>query len=190
MTLPIEKDPSIASGNNSILPNVDNPDEVFAEITRNQFLDFLKEYGDFEDELIKKSQTDTSLIDQAKEAAAAAPGIATGIARRNAERYGLGLTGAQLQQRRRNIQLGGTLSGIQGVADARLNQREINKGMLADLINIGQGVNRSALSTMGSAAQNAADRKAAYSRARASARANTYSMLGSLGSMAIMSLAF
>ena len=65
MTLPIEKDPSIASGNNSILPNVDNPDEVFAEITRNQFLDFLKEYGDFEDELIKKSQTDTSLIDLA-----------------------------------------------------------------------------------------------------------------------------
>ena len=178
-----------SSGTNQYgLPTVDDPEKTFAQITRNQYLDFIKEYGDFEDDLIQKSQTDTSIVDQAREDAAIAPALATGIAERNTQRYGLGLTPTQVAERRKNIQLGSTLSGIQSVADAQLGQREVNKGILADLINIGQGVNRSAISTMGSASQNAADRKAAYRRDRASAKANQYSTIGALGSAAIFAM--
>ena len=179
------------SGTNQYgLPIVDDPEKTFAQITRNQYLDFMREYSGFEDDLIKRSQTDTSLVDQAREDAAMAPALATGITERNTQRYGLGLTPTQISQRRKNIQLGSTLGGIQSVADARLGQQQLNKGILADLINIGQGVNQSAISTMGSAAQNAANRRVAYSRDRASAKANMYSTIGALGSAAIFMMAF
>ena len=172
------------------LPNVTDPDKTFANITRQEYLDYVNNYRDFEEQMLEEAQTDTSLIDSARENAGIASGLAAGISSRNASRYGAALTPAQAQQQTRALQRANTLGAIQSVNDATIAQDELNQRKLADLINIGQGVNRSSLSQMGSAAANATQRKNAYESAKAASKAQTYSTLGSLGSMAIMAFAF
>lgn len=172
------------------LPNVADPDAAYAQITRQEYLDYVNNYRDFEEGMIERAQNDTSLIDAAREDVATASSLATGIASRNADRYGASLTPAQKQQQTRSLARANTLGGIQAIGDARLAQREANTQQLSDLINIGQGVNRSSLSQMGSAAANATQRQNAYDSAKAQSKAQTYSTLGSLGAMAIMAFAF
>jgi hypothetical protein len=176
--------------NNMGLPNVSDPEAAYAQITRQEYLDYVNNYRDFEEGMIDRAQNDTSLIDAARTDAAAASGIATGISNRNASRYGAALTPAQAQEQTRSLDRANTLGGIQAVGDARIAQREANTRQLSDLINIGQGVNRSSQSQLGSAAQNATQRENAYSQAKAASKAQTYSTLGSLGAMAIMAFAF
>ena len=177
-------------GSTAGLPTVTDPDKTYAQITRNEYLDYVNNYRGFEEQLIEQAQNDTSLIDQAREDVEVAQGLAAGISSRNASRYGASLTPAQMQQQQRQLQRANTLGGIQSVNDARIAQREANTRLLGDLINIGQGVNRSSLDQMGAAAADATQRKNAYSAAKAQSRANTYSTIGSLGAMAIMAFAF
>jgi hypothetical protein len=172
------------------LPTVTDPDKTYADITRQEYLDYVNEYRDFEEQMINEATTDTSLIDSSRENAAIASGLAQGVSDRNAERYGGTLTPAQKQAQERALARGNTLGAIQSVNDARIAQSELNQGKLADLINIGQGVNRSSLSQMGSAAGNATQRKNAYDSAKAASKAQTMSTVGSLGAMAIMAFAF
>ena len=172
------------------LPVVEDPDQAFADITRNEYLDYVRNYRSFEQDLIRQAQNDTSLIDQAREDVEVAQGLASGISARNASRYGAALTRAQRQQQDLRLQRANTLGGIQSVNDARISQREANTRLLGDLINIGQGVNRSSLNQLGSAAADATQRRNAFEAARAQSRAQTYSTIGSLGAMAIMAFAF
>lgn len=181
---------STSSTNGLGLPTVTDPDKTYANITRQEYLDYVNNYRDFEEQMIEESQNDTSLIESARENAGIASGLAQGISDRNASRYGAQLTPAQIQQQTRGLERANTLGSIQSVNDATIAQDELNQRKLADLINIGQGVNRSSLSQMGSAAANATQRKNAYDSAKAASKAQTYSTLGSLGSMAIMALAF
>jgi len=178
---------AVGSGN---LPYVSDPEQTYAQITRNEYLDYQTNYRQFEDDLIERAQNDTSLIDQAREDVGVAQGLAAGISARNASRYGASLTPAQMQQQERQLQRANTLGGIQSVNDARIAQREANTRLMSDLINIGQGVNRSSQNQLGSAAADATQRKNAYEAARAQSRAQTYSTIGSLGAMAIMAFAF
>lgn len=178
------------SGGLGSLPNVSDPEAAYAQITRQEYLDYVNNYRDFEEGMIDRAQNDTSLIDAAREDSAAASGIAAGVSSRNASRYGAALTPAQAQQQTRSLDRANTLGGIQAVGDARIAQREANTRQLSDLINIGQGVNRSSQSQLGSAAANATQRENAYSQAKAASKAQTYSTLGSLGAMAIMAFAF
>ena len=168
------------------LQNVGDPDKVFAQITRQEYQDYVKNFREFEQELIQKATTDTSLIDYAREDAATSRQRTTDIAQRNLSRYGAQLTPAQQQEMNRGIERGTTLGGIQGVSDARISQRDANQRLIADLINIGQGVNRTSLAQLGSAAQDATARNNAYRQARASHKAQTYSAIGSLGATAIL----
>ena len=168
------------------LQNVEKPDEVFAQITRQEYLDYVKNFRDFEQELIQKATTDTSLIDYAREDAATSRQRTTDISQRNLSRYGMQLTPAQQQEMDRSIDRGTTLGGIQGVSDARISQRDANQRLLADLINIGQGVNRTSLAQLGSAAADATQRNNAYRQARANHKSQTYSAIGSLGATAIL----
>lgn len=177
-------------GNSMGLRNVSDPEQAYAQITRNEYLDYVSNYRDFEEGLIEQSQNDTSLIDQAREDVSVAQGLASGISERNVSRYGASLTPAQQQQQGSRLQRANTLGGIQSVNDARIAQREANTQLLGDLINIGQGVSRSSISQMGSAAADQTARENAYSQARSASRANTYSTLGSLGAAAIMAFAF
>jgi hypothetical protein len=164
------------------LPNVD--------LTRQEYMDYVQNYRGFEEELIRKAQTDRTLIDQARKDVGVASALTQGVASRNAQRYGVALTPAQLQQQQLRLQRANTLGGIQAVNDAKIAQRESNTALLSDLINIGQGVNRASQQQLGSAAADATARKNAYTQAKAQSKANTYSTIGSLASAAILAFAF
>lgn len=172
------------------LPAVDDPEQAYANITRQEYLDYVNNYRDFEEQLINQAQNDTSLIDQARDDIQVAQGLALGISNRTNERYGAALTPAQRQQQDLRLQRANTLGGVQSVNDARIAQREANTALLSDLINIGQGVNRASQQQLGSAAADANERQNAYTAARAQSRASTYSALGSLGAAAIFAFAF
>jgi len=172
------------------LPNVDDPEKAYANLTRQEYMDYVQNYRGFEEELIRKAQTDRSLIDQARKDVGVAAALTQGVASRNAQRYGVTLTPAQLQQQQLRLQRANTLGGIQAVNDAKIAQRESNTALLSDLINIGQGVNRASQQQLGSAAADATARKNAYTQAKAQSKANTYSTIGSLASAAILAFAF
>lgn len=180
------------SGTNSStgLPAVDDPDAAFANMTREDYLNYIRDYRTYEDELIDRSQNDTSLIDQAREDTADASALASGIAQRNLRRYGANLTPAQIAEQERAFGRAGTLGQVQAVNNARLAQKSLNEQLQNDLINIGQGVNRSALNSMQVSAQNKANLDNAYDQAKANSRAQTYSTIGSIGAAAIFALAF
>jgi len=171
---------------NGQIPTVSDPDKTYADMTRQQYLDYVNEYGQFEEDLINQAQNDTGLIDQAREDVAGAQQMASDVAQRNISRYGASLTPAQQQEMQRSLGRSNTLGGIQSISDARLAQRDANQRALSDLINIGQGVNRSSLQQMGSAAADATARNNAYTQAKAASKAQTYGVIGSLGSAAIL----
>ena len=179
--------PGYTPPNNAVnIPTVSDPDQTFADLTRQQYIDFITNYGGFEEGLINQAQTDTSIIDQAREDITGAQQQARDIAQRNISRYGTALTPAQQQEMQRSLGRSNTLGGIQALGDARLAQRDVNQTLLADLINIGQGVNRSSLQQMGSAAADATARKNQYTQAKAAQKSQTYGMIGSLGAAAIL----
>ena len=171
------------------LPTVADPDQAYTQLTRQEYLDYISNYRDFENQLIEKAQTDTSLIDQAKEDVGRTQALMQGVANRTASRYGTDLTAAQLQQQGRGLQRANTLGGAQAINDARIAQSEANKALLSDLINIGQGVNRASQSQLGQSAANSAQLKNAYQQAKAQSKANTYNAIASLGTAAIIAAA-
>jgi hypothetical protein len=171
------------------LPTVNDPDKAYADITRQEYLDYVTNYRDFELGLLDKAQNDTSLIDQAREDRENASALTAGIAERNRLRYGAALTPAQLQQQDRMLQFGNTLGGIQAVSDAKIAQRESNTQLLSDLINIGQDNNRASQRQLAQSAANKTQLDNAYRQAKANSRAQTYSTLGSLGAAAIFAFA-
>lgn len=162
-----------------------DPEQTLANITQADYQNYLRDIRPIELELIDRAQNDTSLIDQAIEDRERSNELMQGIVDRNASRYGAALTPAQMEQQRRSLARGTTLGGIQGVNDARLAQKDANRALMADLIDIGQGVNRSSLASLGNAASAAASRESAYKAARAQSKAQTYSMLGTLGAAAV-----
>lgn len=179
----------MGAGTATNLPAVADPEQAYANMTRQEYLDYIQNYRGFEEQLIQKAQTDTSLIDQAREDVQVAQGLTAGIADRNAQRYGAALTPAQRQQQERTLQRANTLGGVQSINDARIAQREANTTLLSDLINIGQGVNRSSQQQLGSAAADATQRKNAYTQAKAASKAQTYATIGSMGASAILAAA-
>ena len=54
------------------------------------------------------------------------------------------------------------VGAAQSMNDARLAQKDLNKSRLSDLVNIGQGVGRSAMDALGTSAANETARKNAY----------------------------
>lgn len=172
------------------LPEVTDPEKAYADITRGEFNDYVANYRDFEMELLDRASNDTSLIDQARTDSVNASALSSGIASRNASRYGGSMTPAQQRAMDRSLERGNVLGSVKSIADARIAQDEANTALMSDLINIGQGVNRSSQEQLGNAAQDASARKQAYSSAKAASKANTYSTIGSLGAMAIFAMAF
>ena len=166
--------------------SVHDPEAAYARITREQYADYVRDFRDFELELIDRAKTDTSLIDQARVDSAAVEERTRGIAQRNLSRYGANLTPAQQQEMERSLERGTTLGGIQSVADATLAQRGVNQQLLSDIINIGQEINRTSLQALGSAAGMANQRENAYRQAQAQHKQATYGAIGSLASTAIL----
>ena len=173
----------------SSLPEVTDPEKTFADITRSDYENYVRDFRQFEEDLID-AKDDTSLIDQASVDAQNQARIAREIQQRNIERYGgAGLTAVPRQEQAKALSLGAStnLSGM--LNNARIAQREVNQSTLADLINIGQGVNRSAVSGLGDASAMAANKRNAYKNAKASHKNQMTSLGGSLASAAILAFA-
>ena len=171
------------------LPTVSDPEKTYANLNKSKYYNYIRDFRDFENQQIEESQTDTSLIEGARTDAAQQTEIAQGVQQRNLERYGGELTATQRGEMNRANQRGGQLTMANSVNNAQIAQEEANRRQMADLINIGQGVNRSSMAQMGSAAQDANARKQAYSQAKAASKAQNASMVGSLASMAILAFA-
>lgn len=170
----------------SNLPEVSDPEKVYADITRQDYENYLKDFRGFEERLIA-AREDTSLIDRAREDAIKQTQIARGVQQRNIERYGgAGLSVMQRQEQERALQRGGQLNLAGGLNTALIQQREVNQQTLADLINIGQGVNRSSLQGLGDASALAANRQAAYKNAKAQHTSQMMGMGAQLGTAALM----
>tara|TARA_B100000902_G_scaffold260268_1_gene246499 strand:- start:12571 stop:13194 length:624 start_codon:yes stop_codon:yes gene_type:complete len=158
------------------LPTVENPDQVFADITREDYASYINNFRGFENRLLSKTN-DTTLIDRGRKTAATQAKTAAEIQARNLERYGGGgLSQAQIQQQQRSAQRGGQLSMANTVNNARIRQRDVNQALLRDLIGIGQGVNSSALGGLATAAQGKASRDAAFKNAKSSYRSGLVNM--------------
>jgi len=177
---------NLASSN---LAEVTDPDQTFADVSRSGFDRFITSYRPFENQLIQRSQTDTSLVDSVAPTVQAQTDIAQGIAQRNRERFGLAETGAMRRERTRATSRAQSLNLAGGLNNARLAQQEANQALLADLINIGQGVNRSALSGLGAAAQNAVARQNQYIQDKTAYKNSRDNMFASIigGAMSFLS---
>ena len=171
------------------LPSVADPEKAYAQMAKQDYQDYVNLFSGFEEQLINKAQTDTGLIDQAREDAATQSRVAEGVQQRNIERYGTELTPAQRIEMERSNQRTSQTRLAGGLNDARIMQQEANRRLLSDLINIGQGVNRSSMAQMQSAAADASARKQAYEQAKSQHKQQTYSTVASLGTMAIMAMA-
>lgn len=172
----------------SSLPQVSDPEKAYASMTKTQYLDWVKNFGSFEEKTIGRLK-DTSLVDEAPEDAKKQAEISRGIRQRNLERYGTELTVAQRSEMGRASQRGESLSIAGATNNARIAQIESNNRLRANLANIAQGVYGGAMQGMGSAAANAQARSAAYQNAKASARAQNAQMGGQIASTAILAFA-
>ena len=171
------------------LPQVSDPEKTYADVNKSQYYNYIRDFRDFEEQQIQDATTDTSLIEGAREDAAIQSRVAQGIQQRNLERYGSELTPAERAEMARANQRGGALNLSNAVNNAQIQQEEANTRKLADLINVGQGVNRSSLGQLQSAAQDANSRKQAYKSAKAQTKAQNAGMVGSLASAAILAFA-
>ena len=158
----IRNDPRLATNREQIK----DPDKVFADVSKRQFDRYERDFKPFERDLITSAQTDTSLIDRVPEDVEQQQRIAEDVSRRNRERFGFESTQALASERERASQRGGALNLAGGLTNARLSQLDANQRVLGDLINIGQGLNRSSLSGLGAAAENAVTRRNQYERDR------------------------
>lgn len=173
----------------SNLPEVTDPEATYAGITRQDYENYVRDFRAFEEDLID-TKDDTSLVDQASVDAANQARIAREIQQRNIERYGgAGLTAVQRQEQAKAMNLGAATNLTGLLNNARIGQREINQATLADLINIGQGVNRNALQGLGDASSMAANKRNAYNSAKAAHRSQMIGLGGSLASAAVLAFA-
>lgn len=164
--------------------NID-ADKTLARTTRAEWQDYKKNWEPLEMELLEKSQTDRSLIDSAQADAAKGTEQYQAELARNTTRYGVQLTPAQMKAQETTLARADTLTDIQLVNDSRVAQKDANRALAQDIINIGSGVQQQGLAGLTNAAQSASAREQAYKTAKSTYRANMYSTLGTLGSAAI-----
>ena len=171
------------------LDPVSDPDFEFANTAIRQYGRYISDFRPFEEEMLAKRE-DTSIIDAVPQDVRQQTQIASDVARRNRERLGFEETAALAQGRQAATQRGEALSLSGGLNNARLAQLDANNRTLADLINIGQGVNRSSLSALSTAAQNDVSRQNAFTQARAANKAQNRQIAGqALGTAAAIGMA-
>lgn len=168
----------------SNLPIVSDPEKTNADLLRKDYDTYIQNFRPFEEKLLA-SVNDTSLIDAVPEDVKKQQDIAAGVQQRNLSRYGgAGLSVAQRAAQNVANQRQGMISLAGGLNTARINQDAINKKSIAELINIGQGVNRNAMQGMGNAAGLAGQREAQFK----GAKAQHHNSMVSLGTMATLAM--
>lgn len=164
------------------LPIVDDPEKALNAITTRDYNRYIDNFRGFEERLLE-SRNSTKLIDQAREDSVTQARIAKESSARNRERYGgAGLSAAQRQEQTRAFQRGTSLATADNINNARIQQREVNQATMADLMNIGQGVNRNSLGMLQDAAGMQQNRYQAYKNARSNYSSQMKGMGSQIGS--------
>ena len=130
----LQNDPRLSANKAA---EVKDPDKVFAGVTQRQADRYERDFKPFETDLVRRTQTDTSIVDTVPEDVAQQQRIAEDVSRRNRERFGFESTAALSQERQRALQRGGAINLAGGLNEARLAQLNQNQKVLSDLINIG-----------------------------------------------------
>jgi len=167
------------------LQAVDDPQKSFAAVTKGDYVNFRKNFGQFERDVLGEAMTDQSIVQDAAIQTPEQFGLAANVQRRNMSRYGGDVPIAQQQQELRDLGTSMVLGTTGAINNARLNQRDVNTNRFYELINIGQGVYNQATGAMGDSAKMAADREAAAKAASEQRKAQRLSMGISLGLLAV-----
>lgn len=173
----------------SALPAVTDPEKTLSSLSREQYENYVKNFGSFENAMIDRAMGDTSLVDQARSDAPKASALAAEIAKRNMSRYGVSAGPAATAEMDRSFARTGALTQADAVNNARLEQDTLNSKLALDIINIGQGVQSGANANLASAAANKSALDNAYRDARTNVKNSRISNIAGLGSLAIMAAA-
>ena len=157
-------------------------DAVAAAVTRDQWNHYLKQFAPLEEQLVGEIN-DNSLVLGAARDSAKQNAVAEQSFNRDMSRFGVNTTGVQAKQMARMRSLGDAANNTYAINNARLDQRDRNIALGGDLMQIGRGVAGQGISGLGDVAGMAAQRNAANAQAKAQAsaqnRANTTSLVGS-----------
>jgi hypothetical protein len=160
-------------------------DAILASVTRDQWQHYLRQFAPLEEQLVSDIDSN-ELVERAANDAATQVGAGKASLDRSIARYGLNMTGAQRAQLERQRQLGAATNTAQSINTARIDQRERNLGVAADLMMKGRGVSSSAIDGLGQAAGLEAQRNAANAQAKAQSSAQTLNTALGVASLAMM----
>lgn len=169
-----------------------NADQIAAAVTRDQWNHYLRQFGPLEEQLVGEIN-DNSLVVGAARDSAKQNAIAEESFNRDMSRYGVNITGVQAKQMARMRSLGDAANNTFAINNARLEQRDRNIALGGDLMQIGRGVAGQGISGLSDAAGMAAQRNAANAQAKAQASAQQQAAIGgaigTVGSALIMGAA-
>lgn len=160
-------------------------DQTLAHVTRAEWDNYLRDFGATEEALVA-SLSDASLIDKARSSAPKQNILAAEAQSRSLGRRGVQMTGAQAAALQRNSALSNALNNATALNNARVDQRERNLSLGSTVMQLGRGVNSTALEGMGTAASLESSRNAQNAAAKAQSKANTLGTIGSIAQTAAM----
>ena len=161
------------------LGEVKDPDKAFADVAKSRDRFVRGTVRPFEKSLLGEIDGD-ELIQEAPMDVYKQTTLGEDIAARNLSRFGVAETSAARMQRMTGNQLVRTIGVTDAVNNARLQQDTSNQELLNSLVNAAQGINKTALESLGTAAGLQINRENAYSSARAASRSQKYGFVGSL----------
>ena len=121
--------------------DVEGAGQAISDISRNDYLRFLREYGDFETNLFSQLDDDSG-VSEARRTATQQFGVAQGVDERNRSRFGV----AAPEGLARTRNLDETLGEVDVLNRSRLDTAASNDRLAGGLLDIGQGVNQASLS--------------------------------------------
>ena len=164
---------------------ITNPEQTMADITRKEWEDFYRNYGQYELDLIGDITTTTEdLVKKARTTSKRQSKQARETLERNRARYGIGSSPVQDLERERALQRESTLGQVGAANRAQLEGRAIESAGIADLMNIRQGMYQNTLGQMSAAANNIMSLNRAYRDAKRASKAQGISNIIGLGATA------
>lgn len=163
------------------------PDQIAANITRDQWQHFLTTYKPIEDQVLQRAmQTDfSSEGDEAGATARAGIQASKGTLARNMSRLGSNLTGEERSAIGRRTDLSLTKAVGQAENTTRRGLSDTRTNLLAGLVGIGRGVAQTASGAAQSVADMAAQREMQYKQQKAAATSSTISAAASAAALII-----
>lgn len=164
--------------------NVSGAGAALGNISRNDYLDYKDEFGEFEDDVFDQTgigeNDPRSLVSGARRDSRQATGLARAVGTRNRSRFGIsGTRDAAIGE-----SLGGALTNVDSANRARGVQRNADEALEGGLYSIGQNINRSATGALGSLANIETQERNASRQRKASNRARNIGIGGSVAGLA------